>query len=184
MLSIVIMLSSACYTVTMNEPTLRLILADLRGAGNVGSILRTADACGVEHVYACGYTPYPRVPNDSRPPHVIAANMRTIAKTALGAEQTMGVSHCPDTSSAIAEAIADGFDIIIIEQAETSLNLFSFKPGRRKLALVFGNEVSGVEQTVLDAADFILEIPMLGAKESLGVAVAAGVALYALRFGS
>ena len=166
----------------MNDLTLRLILSDLRGAGNVGSILRTADACGVEHVYACGYTPYPHVPGDTRPPHVIASNMRVIAKTALGAEQTMSVSHCADTSSAVAEAVADGFDIIVIEQAETSLNLFSFKPRSRKLAVVLGNEVSGVEQSVLDAADTILEIPMLGAKESLGVAVAAGVALYALRF--
>jgi tRNA G18 (ribose-2'-O)-methylase SpoU len=168
----------------MNEITLRLILSDLRGAGNVGSILRTADACGVEHIYACGYTPYPRIHGDTRPPHVIASNMKTIAKTALGAELTMSVSHCGDTASAVAEAVADGFDIIVIEQAETSLNLFSFSPANPKLALVLGNEVSGVEQTVLNAADVILEIPMVGAKESLNVAVSAAVALYALRFGS
>ncbi len=167
----------------MNELTLRLILSDLRGAGNVGSILRTADACGVEHVYACGYTPYPRVPDDPRPPHVITSNMRTISKTALGAEETMKVSHYDDTAGAIAEAAADGFDIIIIEQAESSLNLFSFTPTNRKLALVLGNEVSGVEQNVLGAANVILEIPMLGAKESFGVAVAAGIALSVLRFG-
>ena len=168
----------------MNELTLRLILSDLRGAGNVGSILRTADACGVEHVYACGYTPYPRVPDDNRPPHVIASNLRTIGKTALGAELTMPVSHYLDTASAIDEAKSLGFDIIVIEQAEDSLNLFSFTPRSSKLALVLGNEVSGVEQEVLNAADSILEIPMLGAKESLGVAVAAGIALYSLRFGS
>lgn len=168
----------------MNKLTLRLILSDLRGAGNVGSILRTADACGVEHVYACGYTPYPMIQADTRPPHVIASNTRSISKTALGAEKTMSLSHAVSTSVAIAEAAADGFKIIIVEQAESSLNLLSFMPSEGdKLAVVLGNEVSGVEQDVLDAADTILEIPMLGAKESLGVAVAAGVALYALRFG-
>src|SRR4051812_18304710 len=109
----------------MPNLTLRLILSDLRGAGNVGSILRTADACGVEHVYACGYTPYPRLSDDTRPPHVIASNMRQIAKTALGAEQTMSISHSSDTAGAISEAASSGFTIIVLEQAETSLNLFS-----------------------------------------------------------
>lgn len=169
----------------MNELTLRLILSDLRGAGNVGSILRTADACGVEHIYACGYTPYPLVAGDTRPPHVISSNMKTIAKTALGAERTMPVSHFPDTASAINEAKSLGFEIIVIEQAESSLSLYDFVPAdHSKLALVLGNETNGVEQDVLDAAETILEIPMLGAKESLGVAVAAGIALYSLRFGS
>lgn len=168
----------------MNGLTLRLILSDLRGAGNVGSILRTADACGVEQVYVCGYTPYPRITDDRRPPHVISSNTRSIAKTALGAEQTMTISHFADTPSAITKAVEGGFEIIIIEQAETSLNLFSFVPQTRKVALVLGNEVSGVDTAVLDAADTILEIPMVGSKESLGVAVAAGVALYRLRFGA
>ncbi|HVQ43474.1 MAG TPA: TrmH family RNA methyltransferase [Candidatus Saccharimonadia bacterium] len=166
----------------MNDFTLQLILSDLRGAGNVGAILRTADATAVECVYACGYTPYPRqATGDSRPPHVIASNTRAIAKTALGAELTIPVRHRPDTLTAISEAKHNGFTIIMLEQAETSLNLFSFVPSSRRLALVVGNEVEGLSRELLAQASTILEIPMLGQKESLNVASAAAVALYRLR---
>jgi 23S rRNA (guanosine2251-2'-O)-methyltransferase len=167
----------------MSTTTLRVILSDLRGAGNVGSILRTANACGVELVYACGYTPYPMLPDDDRPPHVVTNNSRLIAKTALGAELTMPIRHFSDTATAIAEAKHDGFDIIIIEQAETSLNLFSFVPTSNKLALVLGNEVDGVSQAVCELASVVLELPMIGTKESLNVSSAAAVALYQLQFG-
>lgn len=167
----------------MNDLKIRLILCNLRGAGNVGSILRTADAAGVELVYVAGYTPYPRIPGDDRPPHVISSNDRAIAKTALGAERTMHIVHSQDSLSAVAEAKLDGFNIIVIEQAETSLNLFRFAPTSQKVALVLGNEIEGVELLVLLDADSVLEIPMRGRKESLGVAVAAGIAMYRLRTG-
>jgi tRNA G18 (ribose-2'-O)-methylase SpoU len=165
----------------MNDFTLRLILSDLRSAANVGSILRTADACGVELVYACGYTPYPAARPDSRPPHVQSSNHRAIAKTALGAELTVPVLHYEHTLEAIVEAKRNDFEIIVIEQSEKSLNLFSFKPAGHRLALVMGNEVTGVDQEIMKAADTILEIPMVGKKESLGVSIAAAVALYELR---
>ena len=167
----------------MNDITLRLILSDLRGAGNVGSLLRTADACGVELVYACGYTPYPHAPGDDRPPHISLSNSRSIAKTALGAELTVPVVHLPDTLTAISEAKRDGFEIIVIEQAETSLNLFGFHPKSTKLALVLGNEVDGVDEAICALATAVLELPMIGRKESLNVASAAAVAMYQLRFG-
>lgn len=167
----------------MNAVTLRLILSDLRGAGNVGSILRTANACGVELIYACGYTPYPKLPSDNRPPHVVTSNSRSIAKTALGAELTMPIRHFSDTVTAIAEAKRDGFEVIIIEQAETSLNLFSFAPADTKLALVLGNEIDGVVPAICELATAILELPMIGTKESLNVSCAAAIALYQLRFG-
>jgi 23S rRNA (guanosine2251-2'-O)-methyltransferase len=167
----------------MSPIVFRLILSDLRGAGNVGSIMRTANACGVELIYACGYTPYPRLTGDDRPPHIITSNTRSIAKTALGAELTMPVRHFADTSDAILEAKHDGFDIIVIEQAETSLNLFSFIPTNPKLALVLGNEVEGITRSVCELATAILELPMIGTKESLNVSSAAAVALYHLRFG-
>jgi tRNA G18 (ribose-2'-O)-methylase SpoU len=138
----------------------------------------------VELVYACGYTPYPILPGDDRPPHIATSNTRSIAKTALGAELAMPMRHCSDTSAAITEAKRDGFDIIVIEQTETSLNLFSFTPANAKLALVLGNEVDGVSQAVCDLASAVLELPMIGTKESLNVACAAAVALYQLRFGS
>jgi 23S rRNA (guanosine2251-2'-O)-methyltransferase len=181
MLSIVIMLLVLCYTVIMNNFPIRLILNDLRGSGNVGSIMRTGDACGIELIYACGYTPFPQLPNDDRPPHVIASNTKAIAKTALGAEKTLPVLHCPDAFEAVTKAKQDGFTIIVLEQAEGSLNLLSFMPTGLPIALILGNEVTGVQPELIDVADIVLEIPMLGLKESLGVAVATGIALYNLR---
>ena len=167
----------------MNNFPFRLILNDIRSTHNVGAILRTADACGIELVYACGYTPYPLQPQDPRPAHIAAANHRAIAKTALGAEQTIPVAHYTDTASAIRHARSDGFTITVLEQAESSLSLFDYQPSV-PTALIVGNEVDGVEPASLAAADTILELPMLGAKESLNVSVATGIALYRLRFGA
>jgi tRNA G18 (ribose-2'-O)-methylase SpoU len=166
----------------MNKHGLRLILSDVRSAGNVGAIIRTADACAVELVYACGITPYPGVVGDTRPPHVADANTRAIAKTALGAEKNVPTLHVPDTLSAVVEARSAGFSIIVLEQSEKSLNLYHYQPGQ-PVALVLGNEVEGVSNEVQAQADQILELPMLGAKESLNVAVSGGIALYHLRFG-
>lgn len=167
----------------MNNFAIRLILADVRSTHNVGAILRTADACSVELVYACGYTPYPRLSGDTRPAHVADANHRAIAKTALGAETTVPVLHLPDTLSAIREAHSSGFKVMVIEQAEISLNLYHFQP-HAPMALVLGNEVDGVPPRLFGQADGVLELPMLGQKESLNVAVTAGIAMYQLRFGN
>src|SRR5476651_319760 len=111
---------------TMTNFPLRLILSSLRSTHNVGSIMRTADAAGIELIYACGYTPYPKTENDSRPPHIISSNTAAIAKTALGAEKSVPVLHFPDTEAAISEAKTLGFKIIVIEQSERSLNIFDF----------------------------------------------------------
>ena len=167
----------------MNNPSIRLILADIRSTLNVGAILRTADATGVELVYACGYTPYPHVDSDERPAHVSDANHRAIAKTALGAEESVPVRQLPHTVTALREARADGFQIIVLEQAERSLNLYHYRV-EGPVALVLGNEVTGVDSDIIDAADAVLELPMIGQKESLNVSVTAGIALYQLRFGS
>jgi 23S rRNA (guanosine2251-2'-O)-methyltransferase len=167
----------------MGNLRIRLILSDIRSAGNIGAMLRTADACGVELVYACGYTPYPQIQGDQRPPHIALSNTRAIAKTALGAELTVPVLHTPATTTAITKAKRDGFDIIVIEQSESSLNLFSFRPASQKLALLLGNEVDGVSPAICALASTTLELPMVGNKESLNVASAAAVALYQLRFG-
>jgi tRNA G18 (ribose-2'-O)-methylase SpoU len=167
----------------VNNHALHLILDDIRSAHNVGAILRTCDAAGVGGVSACGNTPYPLLPSDNRPPHIAASNARAIAKTALGAEKTVPVQHFPNTISAISEAKQLGFKIIVLEQSERSLNLYHYHPDH-PLALVVGNEIRGVAPEVLSAADTILELPMLGGKESLNVAVSAGIALYYLRFGT
>jgi len=167
----------------MTNLSIRLILSDIRSTHNVGSIMRTADASAVELIYACGYTPYPTAPDDPRPGHVAWANTSAIAKTALGAEQTVPVLHIPDTLTALSEAKRDGFKIIVIEQSEKSLNLYHYRP-EGPVALVLGNEVTGLSEAILSAADAVLEIPMLGRKESLNVSVAAAIAMYQLRFGS
>ena len=166
----------------MTNKRIRLILSDLRSTHNVGAIMRTADATGIELIYACGYTPYPAIADDSRPPHIISANTKSIGKTALGAELSVPVLHVPETVTAISEAKALGFKIIVVEQSERSLNLYDFHASG-SLALVLGNEVTGVEAPELALADEILEIPMLGRKESLNVSVAAAVVMYQLRFG-
>lgn len=167
----------------MNKFPCRLILSNLRSAQNVGAILRTADAAGVELVYACGYTPYPLVQNDDRPAHIADANMRALAKTALGAERTLPIRHCLTAIEAIRHARSEGFTISVIEQAENSLNLYRYHPASPH-ALLLGSEVSGASEAELAAADNILELPMIGTKESLNVSVAAGIALYHLRFGA
>ncbi len=182
MLSIVITLKLSVTLGIMTKFPLRLILSDIRSTYNVGSILRTADAAGIEHVYTCGYTPYPRLPNDERPPHIAASNTQAIAKTALGAELTLPISHTTTTLEAISRARHDGFTIIILEQAENSLNLYDYHM-MSPVALVLGNEVTGVSSGHQALGDATLEIPMLGTKESLNVSVATAIAIYQLRFG-
>lgn len=172
---------------------LAVVLPDIRSAQNVGAILRTADAAGVSLVITCGYTPHPRTIDDPRPPHIIAANSKAIAKSALGAELTVPLLHFQDTSNAFSHLHRNQYKIAALEQAEGSINLFDQHPvdspnGTRaltasSLALVVGNEVDGLDSATLAACDYILELPMVGTKESLNVAVAAGIALYQLRFG-
>jgi len=165
----------------MTKHPIRLILSDIRSTYNVGAIMRTADAAGIELIYACGYTPYPSTDNDSRPPHVASANTKAIAKTALGAEQSVPVLHVHDNITAVREAKHNGFKIIVLEQAESALNLYQYHQ-TTPIALLVGNEVTGVSPSEQREADTILEIPMIGTKESLNVSVATAIAMYHLRF--
>jgi 23S rRNA (guanosine2251-2'-O)-methyltransferase len=157
-----------------------LILENLRSAYNVGSILRTADAAGVDKVVCVGSTPYPRLKNDTRDPVVINRNQREIAKSALGAEITVRPEHFDSSKEVISKLRAQGWTILALEQAPKSRNLLSFE-APAKTALVVGNEVSGVSTETLAAAEDAIFIPQLGAKESLNVAVAAGIAAYTLK---
>ncbi len=165
----------------MTNTQLAIVLPDIRSAQNVGAILRTADAANVSLAITCGYTPHPRVANDPRPPHVVAANTKSIAKAALGAGQTIPLLHFEGLGEAFDYLRHNHYKIAALEQAEHSVNLFKFQPAGQ-LALILGNEVTGLNQTTLADCDHILELPMQGAKESLNVAVAAGIALYQLRF--
>ena len=141
------------------------VLENIRSAYNVGSVFRTADAFLLEAIYITGYT--------CIPPH------KEIKKTALGAEDTVSWKHFPKASAAIISLKEDGYKIYAVEQAVNSLKLQSvnFKAAE-KIAVIFGNEVTGVEQDTIAQCDGCIEIPQLGMKHSLNIATAAGVVLW------
>ncbi|MEO6610689.1 MAG: RNA methyltransferase [Chitinophagaceae bacterium] len=144
-----------------------VVLENIRSAYNVGSVFRTSDAFLVEAIYIIGYS--------AKPPH------KEIKKTALGAEETVDWKYFKTTGEAIEELKRRGFNIYAAEQAEGSykLNAIGFEPGE-KIAVIFGNEVTGVEQSTLLLCDGCIEIPQLGMKHSLNIATAAGVVLWEL----
>jgi 23S rRNA (guanosine2251-2'-O)-methyltransferase len=139
-----------------------LVLDNVRSLHNVGSVFRTADAFRLQAIYLCGYTGFP--PD------------REINKTALGATETVDWKYFKTTAEAIAELKANHFKIYSVEQAENALllNKVSFK-GKENIALVFGNEVYGVEQDIINLSDACIEIPQLGSKHSLNISVAVGI---------
>jgi 23S rRNA (guanosine2251-2'-O)-methyltransferase len=159
---------------------LALVVHNVRSCHNVGSILRSADAFGVEEVFLTGYTPYPALKNDSRLPHLAAKISRQIHKTALGAEETLNWRQESDVFSLINQLRQDGYAIIALEQTPEARNLADFS-SLKNTALIVGREVEGIEPEVLKVTDEAVQIPMLGQKESLNVAVAAAIALYHLK---
>jgi 23S rRNA (guanosine2251-2'-O)-methyltransferase len=144
-----------------------VVLENIRSAYNVGSVFRTGDAFLIEAVYIIGYS--------AVPPH------KEIKKTALGAEESVNWKHFKTTTEAIEDLRALGYKVFAVEQAEgsTSLEKLEQQPGE-KIAVIFGNEVTGVEQTTIAASDGCIEIPQLGMKHSLNIATAAGVVLWEL----
>ena len=144
-----------------------IVLDNVRSQSNVGSIFRTADAFLTQAIYLCGIT--------ARPPH------REIQKTALGATESVAWKYFPETTDAISYLKAEGYKIIGIEQAEGSVELQDMhieKGGR--YALVFGHEVNGVDQDVLNLCDGCIEIPQFGTKHSFNIAISAGIVLWEL----
>jgi len=144
-----------------------VVLENIRSAYNVGSVFRTADAFLVEAIYIIGYS--------AKPPH------KEIKKTALGAEETVNWRHFSTTTEAISQLREEGYTIYAIEQAEGSRALQTLAPALdEKIAVVLGNEVTGVEQSTILLCDACVEIPQLGMKHSLNIATAAGVVLWEL----
>jgi tRNA G18 (ribose-2'-O)-methylase SpoU len=141
-----------------------VVLDNVRSLLNVGSIFRTCDAFLVKRLYLCGLT--------GTPPH------KEIEKTALGATETVSWKHSESTQLAVAQLKEEGYEIFAIEQAEDSISLQNFRVQAQKIAVVFGNEVYGVEQEVIDVCTGVIEIPQLGSKHSLNVAVSAGIVLW------
>ncbi|MBO7497398.1 MAG: RNA methyltransferase [Salinivirgaceae bacterium] len=142
-----------------------IVLDNVRSANNVGSVFRTADCLGAEKICLCGITAIP--PN------------KDINKTALGATESVDWKHFATTLDAVAELRAEGYTILSIEQAEGSIALQDFSPVvGRKYALIFGHEVNGVAQEVVDASDGCIEIPQVGTKHSFNISVSAGITLW------
>lgn len=142
-----------------------VILNDIRSLNNIGSFFRTADAFNVEKIYLCGIT--------ANPPH------RDIQKTALGATETVEWEFRRSIIDLVHELKEQGISVCSIEQTEKT-TLLQDVPALKanKFALVFGNEVNGVDQDVIDASNHIIEIPQFGTKHSLNVSVCAGVVLW------
>lgn len=155
-----------------------VVAIDVRSCHNVGSILRTCEALGVKRFMACGYTPYPELNEDTRPPNIIRKQSKAIQKTALGAEQKIEILHYENARLCIDSLKENNYEVIALEQATKSINLADFNPSKNKLAILLGNELDGLSNEVLKMCDAITEIPMLGDKESLNVAVAAGICIY------
>ncbi|MFC1608903.1 RNA methyltransferase [Patescibacteria group bacterium] len=153
------------------------ILHNIRSAYNVGSIFRTADSVGVSRMYLSGYTPTPFVYKNKALHQTKAEKM--LAKTALGAQAYLEWEKSEDIFELIDSLKNDGYKVIALEQDEVSVSYDELESGG-KMALILGNEPSGVDQEVLDVCDSIIEIPMRGRKKSLNVSVAAGVASYEL----
>ena len=163
----------------MHPKEICLVLHNVRSAHNVGAILRSAACFGTQEVIMSGYTPYPAIKNDTRLPHIAAKMTRAITKTALGAQKLISIDHVADLPAFIEKRRAAGWQIAALEQAKDSRPLQKFRP-KAPIVLILGNEVKGLGPKDLSLADEVIEIPMLGRKESLNVAVAAGIALYEL----
>ncbi len=143
-----------------------VVLDNIRSLNNIGSVFRSADAFRIQKIYLCGIT--------ATPPH------KDIQKTALGATDSVPWEHITNTIDLIDKLNADGVYTVAIEQAEQAQELQNFKMPSQPLAVVFGNEVKGVTQEVVDACQAVVEIPQIGTKHSLNISVSTGVVLWDL----
>ena len=154
------------YKISKKNPIV-LILDNIRSMHNIGSAFRTGDAFRIGKIYLCGISAVPPTPE--------------IHKSALGAEFSVDWEYCEDTLEAVGKLKEEGYAIVGVEQTEDSTSLERFAPlPDQKYAFVFGNEVKGVQQEVIDACDSTLEIPQFGTKHSLNVSVSIGVVLWSV----
>jgi tRNA G18 (ribose-2'-O)-methylase SpoU len=149
----------------MPSKNLILILHNIRSRFNVGAIFRTADAAGISKIYLCGITPAPPHPK--------------IDKVALGAEKTIPFEKYSRTSDIIKKLKKQKYSVVALEQSRESMPYFKLNP-KYPLALVVGNEVRGLPLSIINKCDRVVEIPMHGKKESLNVAVATGIVIFAI----
>ncbi|MGQ0829902.1 MAG: RNA methyltransferase [Bacteroidota bacterium] len=150
-----------------NKTPIIIVLDNVRSLNNVGSVFRTADAFLIEAIYLCGIT--------GTPPH------KEIQKTALGATESVKWSYFKTTTEAVEKLKRDNYSVYAIEQTEQAIMLSDFNPKTdEKLGIIFGNEVKGVEQEVINLSTSVIEIPQIGTKHSLNIAVSVGIIVWDL----
>ncbi|MBA3665273.1 MAG: RNA methyltransferase [Bacteroidetes bacterium] len=150
--------------ISSEKNTVTVVLDNVRSLNNVGSVFRTADAFLIEAIILCGVTGTP--PN------------KEIEKTALGATATVKWTYASTTLEAIESLRNNGYALYAVEQANQSISLKNFKTDTEKIALIFGNEVYGVEQEIVSKCDGVIEIPQFGTKHSLNISVSVGIVLW------
>lgn len=142
-----------------------IVLDNIRSMSNIGSVFRTSDAFLIEEIHLCGIT--------SSPPH------KEIHKTALGATETVKWKYYKNTLDSVKDLKENNFTIIAVEQARNSTLLHEFRPDdKEKLAFIFGNEVKGVDQKIINESDKCLEIPQFGTKHSLNISISVGIVIW------
>ncbi len=152
---------------TSEKTPLIIVLDNIRSLNNIGSVFRTADAFLVQKIYLCGIT--------AQPPH------KDIQKTALGATESVPWEYAENTLDVVSKLQKEGIFVASVEQAELSVNLNDFSPQKEMTyAIIFGNEVKGVQQNVVSTSDSVIEIPQFGTKHSLNIAVSVGVVVWDL----
>ena len=144
-----------------------VILNSIRSSYNVGSIFRTSDGAMIEKLFLCGYSPTP--------------NKKEVLKTALGSQESVDWEYIEDPKDAVLQLKKEGYKICALELTDESFPHYSVPAANFPLAMLIGNEISGVSQELLDLCDFTIEIPQYGIKQSLNVAVAYGIAIFELR---
>ncbi len=144
-----------------------VVLDNIRSMYNVGSIFRTSDAIMIQKLYLTGYTPTPE--------------KKEVKKTALGSTESVEWEYCKNAIELIEKLKSDGFKIVALEITDSSINYTKVRKEDFPLCLIIGNEITGVQASLLDLCDFAIELPMYGIKHSLNVAVAYGIAIYELR---
>jgi tRNA G18 (ribose-2'-O)-methylase SpoU len=152
---------------TVKKLPVYVILNSIRSSYNVGSIFRTSDGVMIEKLYLCGYTPYPP--------------KKEVLKTALGSQDSVVWEFVKDAKEVILSLKQRGLKICGLELTESSIPHFNLKKEIFPLALIIGNEITGVSQELLDLCDFSIEIPQFGIKQSLNVAVAYGISIFEMR---
>jgi len=157
-----------------------LVAHNLRSIHNVGSLLRTGEVFAIDKVYVTGFTPHPSHPGDQRDAQLQEKQTRRMSRASAGAEQTMPLEHYGDVHDLLRALRADGYTLTGLEIDSAAIEIGEY-PADQRVALVLGDEVHGIEPTLRQACDVLLQIPMYGRKNSLNISVAVGIALYGLQ---